>query len=150
MTTTTTGQTFANDLDALKKLALALGMKGAAGGWIYKPKPEHLTISGAGTVPNEWYGHHVTQSWRSLARRWGNRIGQTESGRFYVIGAKALYEDVKAKSSTAYAELLAAMADGAPEATVELLRARHEGWKVRVFAAHELAYGAQKARKVRS
>lgn len=145
------GQTFKNERDAVRKLALAMGYKGAAGGWIYRPRAEHLTVealhSGSGgAVPAEWLGHHVCMSWDTWTARYGARLAVNDDGRFYVERAEELYDANRVESSKVYAAMLDAMADGDTE-KADLLRARHEGWKLRVFAAYDLARGPVKARR---
>ncbi len=138
-------RTFKTQDAAMRALALAEGYKGSAGGWIYRPRIEHLPIKPGhsaqhGSVPAEWLGTHVTQSWKSFfARsRYAARIGETAEGRFYVLRADELAETLKIKTNSAYAEYLASLAEGSPTA---LLKAKVDGWKVRLFAAYELAYG---------
>lgn len=140
-------RTFKSADEAMRALALAEGYKGSAGGWIYRPsiadlpiKPGHSAAGGA--VPNEWRGTHVCQSWVTFFSRknYYTRIGVTDDGRFYVKDAAKLLEENKSKSSAAYSQYLVALSNG-DEAEATRLRARHEGWKVRVFAAYELANG---------
>lgn len=136
-----TARTFKTKEAAAKKLALALGMKGAAGGWIYRPRIDYLVLSGAGSVPAKWRGSHVYRSWAEFVRNYGGSLAETDAGRWYVCDAAARYEAAKAASSEVYAKMLAALARGDEVAAAEY-RARHEGWKVRVFAAYDLAFGA--------
>lgn len=140
-------RTFKNADDAMRALALAEGYKGAAGGWIYRPPIEFLAIkpghsADRGSVPHEWFGSHVVQSWTAFFDRsnYVARLGVTDDGRFYVKDAEKLYEQVKEWSGNTYAKLLDALADDEVEKAAKL-RAMHEGWKVRVFAAFELARG---------
>jgi hypothetical protein len=139
------GETFKTGRDAAKKLALAFGIKGAAGGWLYKPRAEHLGISGGGDVPAEWAGCHLYQGWWRFEGRYGSWIAENEDGRYYIAGAERIYDANRAESGKVYAKFLDALADGR-EAEAETLKARHEGYKLRVFAAYDLAYGKVKMR----
>jgi hypothetical protein len=148
-TATTTPKSFASHEAAVKALARALGYRGAAGGWIYRPLPEFAELgtghsAQGGTVPSEWAHAHVCQGWGAFERRVGWKVIEVE-GRFTFDRAELgrFLEETRGKARAAYAKYLDHLADGS--ASADMWKARFEGLRNREHALYDLLHKGGKS-----